>query len=133
MEKTSESTNNQLTKSGWVSRIKAKKYWIGKYLFNPFILIPAIIVLFFISYYFIHFWSGKISDDGSDWSGFSEYLQMIFTFVNLILFAAIAITTYEYTKTSDVNQRKDDRRFQMPIIGFSRNLKNEYYNIRNQI
>jgi hypothetical protein len=116
---------------GWRQRIRAKKYWLRKYLLNPFILIPFIIIFLIICIYPFHFHAGKISYKNEDWEGFSVYMQMIFSFVNIILFAAIATTTYEYSKTSDVQRMIDDRRSQMPVISFSRNKSNHYYNIRN--
>jgi hypothetical protein len=130
-DKIKDSSQTYWAKIKWKQRVESKKFWIDKYLKNPFIFIPAVIILIIISFYFIHFRHGKLSYLNQDWAGFSAYMQMIFTFVNLILFAAIAITTYEYSKTSDVQRMIDDRRSQMPVIGFSRNNEQEYYNIRN--
>jgi hypothetical protein len=115
----------------WIQRIQTKKYWIHKYFVNPFTLIPFIVITLIICIYPFHFRAGKISYRNEDWEGFSVYLQMVFSFVNIILFAAIAITTFEYSKTSDVKRMIDDRRAQMPVISFSRNKEKQYYNIRN--
>jgi hypothetical protein len=119
------------TKPNWGQRFKAKKYWWHKYFINPFIFIPFVVITFIICFYPFHFIRGKISYKNEDWVGFSAYLQMIFSFVNIILFAAIATTTYEYSKTSDVKRMIDDRRAQMPVISFSRNKANHFYKIRN--
>jgi|GEM_PF-6616928 hypothetical protein len=131
MTETSHSTNQKPKTPNWCQRISAKKYWIHKYFLNPFILIPFVVIALIILFYPFHFRHGEISYKNEDWQGFSAYWQMIFSFVNLILFAAIAITTYEYSKTSDVKRMIDDRRAQMPVISFSIKRDNHFYNIRN--
>src|SRR5450432_2830243 len=120
MENSIDSVEDQQPQKNWKKRILAKKYWLNKYFNNPFTLIPFFFIVLIISIYPLFFRSGKISYLNQDWAGFSAYLQMIFTFVNIILFGAIAITTIEYSKTSDVTRRLDNRRSQMPVIGFSR-------------
>ncbi len=116
---------NLITKPRWF-----KKYWWKKYFGNPLFWIPLLIVTVSTIFYFVKF-HGAFSKKNEDWGSFGSYMQMLFSFLNLILFGFLTIQIYEYSKISDVHKRVDERRFRMPIIGFYRWDSPDMYFMKN--
>lgn len=103
------------------------------------VIIFSFFLLFFpVLFYFMHFRSGSVSNDPSDWADFSTYLTSFIGLVNVLIVGGLTFVLYRYNQQRDYELdkvQKESRRIEeineRPILVFRKFKSHMFYTLCN--